>query len=284
MTARPLRRHRRWRVAVTRDEAVDGPLTRALEAAASPRALPGAGRGAAGRSAALGQRPRRSTATTGSSARARVRCGRWPQLGSRPWPAASANRGGWRPAPRGRCGRRRDPPPLAGDGAGADALWARLRTADAWTGRRVLVATTPGGRRALVEALTTAGADVDEVEAYRMEARPAAAIVATGPPLLPTRWSWPARAWPRCSSAALGVRRVRAPARRRRHRRDHGPGPHDRRSGARRRRRAPTSPLRHACWPPAAARRRDDRRFPRPRPTSWTAPSSSAARWASSRW
>jgi uroporphyrinogen-III synthase len=69
-------------------------------------------------------------------------------------------------------------PPLVGDDAGADALWTQLRTADAWPGRRVLVATTPGGRRTLIEALTTAGAEVDAVETYRMEARPAAAIAA----------------------------------------------------------------------------------------------------------
>ena len=68
------------------------------------------------------------------------------------------------------------PPPIAGDGDGADALWTRLRDADRWPGRWVLVPTTPGGRRVLAEALAAAGAQVDEVETYRMEVRPAAAI------------------------------------------------------------------------------------------------------------
>ena len=67
-------------------------------------------------------------------------------------------------------------PPLVADGDGAEALWARLRDADAWPGRRVLLPTTPGGRRTLADALTQAGATVQELETYRMEARPPEAI------------------------------------------------------------------------------------------------------------
>ena len=68
-----------------------------------------------------------------------------------------------------------DPKPLVAESEGADGLWAVLSPI-AWTNRRVLVPTVPGGRRVLSERLRGAGALVTEVEAYRMTARPAAAI------------------------------------------------------------------------------------------------------------
>jgi uroporphyrinogen-III synthase len=68
------------------------------------------------------------------------------------------------------------PAPLVGDGDGADALWTALRTETDWHGAHVLVASTPGGRTTLPNRLREAGAVVDVVEAYRMEARPAEAI------------------------------------------------------------------------------------------------------------
>ena len=85
-----------------------------------------------------------------------------------------------------------EPPPLVADEGGADALWPVLRDADRWPGRQVLVPTTPGGRRVLMDRLRDAGAVVDEVEAYRMcrrspdalvgawhEAAPNAAVIAS---------------------------------------------------------------------------------------------------------
>ena len=63
------------------------------------------------------------------------------------------------------------PPPAVAGTAGAAALWNLLASLDTWPGRRVLVLTTPGGRPTLIDALRTAGADVDAIDAYRMEAR-----------------------------------------------------------------------------------------------------------------
>jgi len=68
------------------------------------------------------------------------------------------------------------PPPVVGPEAGADALWETLRDLDAWTGRRVLVLTTPGGRTTLIDGLRAAGAAVEPVAAYAMAPRAAADI------------------------------------------------------------------------------------------------------------
>jgi uroporphyrinogen-III synthase len=55
----------------------------------------------------------------------------------------------------------------------ARALWDTLRPLDNWAGRRVLVATVAGGRRDVIDALRSAGAEVTEIEAYAMAPRPA---------------------------------------------------------------------------------------------------------------
>ncbi len=68
------------------------------------------------------------------------------------------------------------PPPVVGPEAGADALWAALEVMDTWTGRRVLVLSTPGGRTSLVDALRAAGAAVEVVDAYAMAPRDPARI------------------------------------------------------------------------------------------------------------
>jgi uroporphyrinogen-III synthase len=169
----------RWRVAVTRDEPAGGPLARALEAAgfiavpcpilvAQPPPDPGAlARVAGGLDAfdwVVVASARAVTALAGA------RGGRWPAgvrtaaVGPR---TAEALRtlGAW-------------PPPLVGAADGAESLWARMREADTWPGRRVLVATTPGGREFLADALRDAGAAVEELDAYRMAPRPMAAIAA----------------------------------------------------------------------------------------------------------
>jgi uroporphyrinogen-III synthase len=67
------------------------------------------------------------------------------------------------------------PPIISGTG-GAEDLWERLRDVHDWTGRKVLVATVPGGRRELIDGLRAAGADVDEVECYSMRTRDLAEI------------------------------------------------------------------------------------------------------------
>jgi uroporphyrinogen-III synthase len=50
-------------------------------------------------------------------------------------------------------------------------LWTTLAPLDTWSGRRVLVLTTEGGRQALIEGLRRAGAIVDAIEAYRLVPR-----------------------------------------------------------------------------------------------------------------
>jgi len=165
-----------WRVAVTRDEGRDGPLTQALKAEQFvPVACP----------VLVEVPPADADAVVDAAARlddyAWIVCASARAVRAlaaargRSWPRAvrTAAVGAGTAAALRRHGAA---PPLVADGDGAEALWTALRTADAWPGRRVLVATTPGGRRTLIEALTTAGADIDTVEAYRMEARPAVAI------------------------------------------------------------------------------------------------------------
>jgi uroporphyrinogen-III synthase len=68
------------------------------------------------------------------------------------------------------------PPPIVSDTAGAAALWNTLASLDAWSARRVLALTTPGGRTTLIDALRAAGAEVDAIDAYCMAARPPARI------------------------------------------------------------------------------------------------------------
>jgi len=67
------------------------------------------------------------------------------------------------------------PPVISGTGGAVD-LWDRLRGLHDWSGRKVLVATVPGGRRELIDGLRSAGADVDEVECYAMRTRDVAEI------------------------------------------------------------------------------------------------------------
>jgi uroporphyrinogen-III synthase len=63
--------------------------------------------------------------------------------------------------------------PIETGTGGARELWEQLRAKDSWAGRKVLVATVPGGRRELIDGLRSAGADVDEVECYTMRTRSA---------------------------------------------------------------------------------------------------------------
>ena len=145
-----------------------------------PVAVPGAGRGAAGGSRGPG--PRRRDARPLRLDRVRQRAF-GAGAGSRP----AADRG--RPA----CARRPSaaqtaralldagaiPPPLVADGDGAEALWTRLRDADA-VARPPRPGADDAGRTARARRGTRPrpARMVDEVETYRMEVRPAAAIAA----------------------------------------------------------------------------------------------------------
>jgi uroporphyrinogen-III synthase len=166
-----------WRVAVTRDEPADGPLSRALVAASfAPVACPVLVEAPPADVAALADAAAALAAydwivcasVRSVTALAAARHAPWPS-GIRtaavgPRTAAALVAAGATPAP------------LAGDADGADSLWTRLRAADQWPGRRVLLATTPGGRRTLAESLAAAGALVHDVDAYQMSPRPAALI------------------------------------------------------------------------------------------------------------
>ena len=158
-----------WRVCSTRDEPTSGPLAEALRAEGfipvlCPVAVeaPPADPGPLVRSAARLEQYSWVVCASARSVGAlrRARTGLWPR--------------GLRTAAVGESTARAlleagaDPAPLVGDEGGADALWATLRDADRWPGREVLIPTTPGGRRLLIDRLTEAGAVVDAVEAYRM--------------------------------------------------------------------------------------------------------------------
>ena len=163
----------RWRVAVTRDEDANGPWHLALkEAGFEPIAMPIVIEGPPPEPARL-----EASAKT-LSAYDWVIC-----ASARSVRALSEARGS--PFPEGprtaavgvvtaaamRAAGARDP--ICAETAGAKALWDRLRGEDTWAGRRVLIATVPGGRRELIDGLRGAGASVDAIDCYAMQARPA---------------------------------------------------------------------------------------------------------------
>lgn len=63
--------------------------------------------------------------------------------------------------------------PVVGTIFTARGLWDALASLDDWRTRRVLATTVARGRRELIDALRAAGAEVTELEAYSMVARPA---------------------------------------------------------------------------------------------------------------
>lgn len=158
-------------VAVTRDEASDGPLSAALRAhGLVPAACPVLAEGPPADPAAL-----RDAALTleqydwvvvasARSVRAisRARGGTWPPQ------IRTAAVGGATAAALAEAGVER--PTLVAPAEGAEALLTLLGDVD-WVERRVLVPTTAGGRRLLAEHLRAAWAIVDEVEAYAMHPR-----------------------------------------------------------------------------------------------------------------
>ncbi len=165
-----------WRVAVTRDEDDDGPLTSALldegfhtvrcvvtvaAPSSEPAALEAVAKGLETYDWIICSSVRAVTALAAARATAWPRGVRTAAVGARTAEALMLAGA--------------DPVPVVGSSAGADSLWAALAMHD-WPGSRVLIPTVPGGRRTLIEGLRQAGAVVSEVEAYRMTPRPAAQI------------------------------------------------------------------------------------------------------------
>jgi uroporphyrinogen-III synthase len=95
-----------------------------------------------------------------------------------PWPPGVHTAAVGRRTAEALAGAGASPPPVVGDDDGAEALWRTLEHRADWRGRRVLIPTTPGGRRTLADAFRSAGASVEEVQAYRMCARDRHAIAA----------------------------------------------------------------------------------------------------------
>ena len=169
---------RPWRVAVTRDEDRDGQLASALIAEGltpcpcpvlveappdNPAALVAAARDLEHYDWVVVASARAVTAIS------RARGG--------PWPAHLRTAAVGEATSRALVAAGVSEPPVAGEGDGAEALWATLTELMPWTGVHVLVPSTPGGRTDLTERLRAAGAHVNAVDAYRMVPRPAAAIV-----------------------------------------------------------------------------------------------------------
>lgn len=167
-----------WRVAITRDESTDGPLNRALRdagfvAVACPVAEERPSADPQPLLAAAGELERFDWAIFASrravAALAAARGKAWPRtlrtaaVGSST--AAALLEAGATSA-------------VVAPDSGAEALWSWLENKDDWTQRRVLIPTVAGGRRAVIDGLIAAGAQVTVIEAYRMEARPAADVAA----------------------------------------------------------------------------------------------------------
>ena len=167
-----------WRVAITRDESTDGPLTRALRdagfaAVACPVAeeRPPADRRPLIAAAAELERfdwaifaSRRAVAAV-----AAARAGAWPPE------LRTAAVGSSTAAALLEAGATT---PVVAPDSGAVALWSLLKDTDDWSRRRVLIPAVAGGRRAVIDGLIAAGAQVTIVEAYRMEPRPAVDVAA----------------------------------------------------------------------------------------------------------
>jgi uroporphyrinogen-III synthase len=166
-----------WRVAVTRDEAVDGPLSLALTALGlRPVHCP----------VAVALPPEDPTALR--LAAQSLASYRWVICSSQravdslvrslpgPWPAGPRTAAVGHRTAAALVAAGANPPPVVGPDAGANALWETLQPCDTWHGRRVLLLTVPGGRRDLSEALRDAGAQLDVIDAYRMARREPGAI------------------------------------------------------------------------------------------------------------
>jgi uroporphyrinogen-III synthase len=159
-----------WRVCTTRDEPSSGPLAEALRAqgfiaVACPVALEAPADDPAPLIRAAASLEQYSWLICASARSvAALRKARTP-----PWPRGLRTAAVGDATAKALLAAGADPAPLVGDEGGADALWGTLVDAEQWPGRRVLIPTTPGGRRLLIDRLTEAGAVVEAVEAYRMQ-------------------------------------------------------------------------------------------------------------------
>jgi uroporphyrinogen-III synthase len=168
-----------WRVAVTREEGPDGPLSRALRRCGlQPVPCP-----------VTAEEPPLDPMPLTAAARdldsydwlvcASVRAVRAVALARPgPWPVTLRTAAVGRQTAAALVQAGAATAPVTARHAGAEPLLERLRTEDTWPDRRVLVPAPPGGRRELIDGLRAAGARVDEVEAYRTVARPPAEIAA----------------------------------------------------------------------------------------------------------
>jgi uroporphyrinogen-III synthase len=167
-----------WRVAVTRDEGLDGPLATALrsegfQAVICPVAIEAPAADPAAVAAVAGDLERFDWVVAASQRAVRALAG----ARGRPWPKGVRTAAVGRETAAALVAAGADPAPLVAAGAGADALWAVLERADRWPGRRVLAPTIAGGRRGVIDGLRAAGALVTEIEVYRMDPRPERDVV-----------------------------------------------------------------------------------------------------------
>ena len=160
-----------WRVAVTRDDKVEGAAVSALEAAGfSPVQVPVLIEGPAPDPQRLEQLARGLESFDWiicASARAvraisNARGSTWP---SQPRTAAVGAVTALAMRDAGAA------PPVVAETFTAKALFEQLRRIESWRDRRVLITTVKGGRRDLVDGLRAEGASVTELEAYRMMPR-----------------------------------------------------------------------------------------------------------------
>ncbi len=159
-----------WKVAVTRDEPPNGPLHTALRNAGfAPVSCvvmdehPPADAAVLTQAAALLHEYDWVICSSARAVRALAR--KREQLA--PWPRGVRTAAVGSQTAHTLVGAGAEPKPVVGAGDGAEALWDVLRSRD-WKGQRVLLPTVPGGRRVLGQALREAGADVVEIDAYRM--------------------------------------------------------------------------------------------------------------------
>ena len=167
-----------WRVAVTRDEAADGPLGAALRAVDLEAVY----------CQVMQELPPRDTNPLRTAAQ-NLDSYDWAIVASRravaaiagarkaPWPKGLRTAAVGASTAIALTTAGADPPPVVADESGADALWAALQHQD-WRGVRVLLPVVAGGRQTIIDGLGQAGARVAVVEAYRMEPRDARDIAA----------------------------------------------------------------------------------------------------------
>lgn len=201
---------RRLRVAVTREEAPDGPLAAALRRhGMDPVSCPVVGEVAAPDAAPL-QRAAEALESYDwlvvASARAVTAL-----VGARDGRAlpAALRTAAVGPKTAATLVAHGASAPLVAPSAGAGPLMMALRGADRWPGRRVLLPRAAEGRRDLGESLRRFGATVDEVAAYRTVPRPPDEIAAAWRAAAPDAVVVASPSAARALVAALGAQPLR---------------------------------------------------------------------------